>query len=172
MKVNEYKYALQEALQQINVRDIIRFAERINKTKGIVYIVANGGSNATASHFAEDLLKAAGIRAIAIDSSPLITAYGNDCGYGQAFNAVIRLATEDDLIIGISGSGNSENVYNCSFSKAPMIALLGMGGGKIGTNNLLEDMIIVFSNVMEIIEDCHLAISHMIVMTIKEATGQ
>lgn len=164
MKTNEYIIELQGAIGHISSEDIRRFADRIIKVKGITYIIGNGGSNATASHFAEDLVKAAGIRAIAIDSVPLITAAANDNGYEASFGTgLATLTTENDLIVGISGSGNSKNVL-LSHMHAPMIALLGNDGGEIV--NYVQDTIIVRCNDIQIIEDVHMAICHMIVSKI------
>jgi len=115
-------------------------------------------------------VKAAGIRAIAIDSAPLITAAANDIGYQSSFSAaILRLSDADDTVIGISGSGNSENVIlPCKYTKARFMALLGSGGGKLGACPEVKDKIVVRSVDMQIIEDTHLAICHMIVRQIAE----
>lgn len=157
-----------KTLKSIKIEEVIEFARIIKDTNGIVYIVANGGSLATASHISEDLIKAAGIRAMAIDSAPLITASANDNGYDHSFTTGLKvLLKEEDLIFGISGSGNSENVFQCCFLGCDMIALLGRDGGKIGKISHLNAKIIVPIQQMGIIEDIHMIICHMIVEGIK-----
>ena len=73
--------------------DILRIAKDVDS---FVWILGNGGSAATASHFANDLLKMAGIRAIAIpDMTPTVTAYGNDNGWENMFGTMLSgLASE------------------------------------------------------------------------------
>lgn len=176
MSTEEYISDVTTATRAIEPEDIKRFAQEIIGCKGMVYIVGNGGSNSTASHFAEDLIKAAGIRAIAIDSSPLITASVNDNGDDQAFSTgLLVLLREGDLIFGISGSGNSLNIIESWIHSCPpvkMLAILGREGGYIGKELGERDILIVQSNDMQIIEDCHLIITHMICRQIMEMKNE
>lgn len=168
MKINKYVHDHNKAMEQIDIDKVEKFAtiiKNVHDHNGIVYIVGNGGSNCNASHLAEDLCKASKIRAIAIDSAPLITACGNDEGYQNSFYAGLSVLTKvGDLILVISGSGNSENIIHCPNGKTPVLALLGSGGGKVGKTMYRKDnQIIVDSSDMQIIEDVHLAIIHMVV---------
>ncbi len=79
-----------------------------------VYTCGNGGSAANASHLAQDLSKAAHVRSLCLnDSIPSLTAWANDNSYTQVFSQPLKaLGRSGDLLIAISGSGNSENVLN------------------------------------------------------------
>src|SRR5437763_9848186 len=108
-----------------------------------VFIMGNGGSAATASHFALDLAKntimpgAPRLKAISLtDHVPLITAWSNDTAYEHIFaEQLANMIEPGDAVIGISASGNSLNIINAlnvaKKSHAVTIGLLGAKGGKI-----------------------------------------
>ena len=105
--------------------EILRDARKTNST---VFIVGNGGSAATASHFANDLLKMCGIRALSIpDMTSVVLAYGNDEGWKYQFvDPISKLYNSGDVLVAISCSGNSENVVACTeFIKKQIIVLTG-----------------------------------------------
>lgn len=103
---------------------------------GTAYLLGNGGSHATASHFANDLTKMCRLRAVCIgDMAPSMLAYGNDNGWGGMFaGPLVRFVNPaGDVVIGISCSGNSENVINgLSYARSREILTIGMTGGKDG----------------------------------------
>ncbi len=75
--------------------------------------VGNGGSNAIASHMAEDYSKGAGIRAVAFSDSSLLTCLANDYGFDNMFSKAIEIYSDKgDLLIAISSSGKSKNILN------------------------------------------------------------
>src|SRR5437764_2514292 len=108
-----------------------------------MFIMGNGGSAATASHFALDLAKntivpeAPRLKAISLtDHVPLITAWSNDTAYEHIFaEQLANMIEPGDVVIGISTSGNSLNVISAfnlaKQSKASTIGLLGAKGGKM-----------------------------------------
>ncbi len=107
-------------------------------------IVGNGGSAATASHMATDLMLASGLansplRVIALaDSHAVITATGNDFGWDQFFSRQIpHLTKPRDLLIAVLASGNSPNVLSCVRDAIELglttLAFTGFGGGKLAT---------------------------------------
>src|SRR5207248_11031992 len=108
-----------------------------------IFIMGNGGSAATASHFALDLAKntimpgAPRLKAISLtDHVPLITAWSNDTAYEHIFaEQLANLIEPGDVAIGISTSGNSPNVINALHlsreHRASTIVLLGAKGGKV-----------------------------------------
>ena len=135
-----------------------------------VVLAGNGGSAATASHFANDLLKgpltASGkpLRAMALgDCGPLVMALGNDMGFENVFAPQVRAwLGNGGLLVAISGSGNSANVlravetaHECG---ADTFALTGCGGGKLAT--LARSAIVVASSCMQVIEDVHAIALH------------
>lgn len=134
-------------------------------------IAGNGGSAADAQHFAAELVGRYGFDrpslpsiALTTDSSNL-TAIGNDYGYEYVFSRQLEgLAQEGDLFIGISTSGNSQNVIN-AFASAKergvtTVALVGRDGGKMAS--MADFAIVIPSNATPRIQESHLLIEHMI----------
>lgn len=136
-----------------------------------ILIAGNGGSAADAQHFAAELVGRYGFDrpslpsiALTTDSSNL-TAIGNDYGYEYVFSRQLEgLAQEGDLFIGISTSGNSQNVIN-AFESAKergvtTVALVGRDGGKMAA--MADFAIVIPSNATPRIQESHLLIEHMI----------
>lgn len=81
------------------------------KRGGRVYIIGNGGSYANAMHICNDLLSV-GVRAYTLDAG-ILTAWANDYGYRYIFSFWLKVVGEkDDVLIALSGSGESENIVN------------------------------------------------------------
>ena len=166
-------------LTQINeIKDILLDAYSKNKR---IFIIGNGGSAATASHFACDLSKGTTIgnpdmkkrfKVIALtDNIPLLTAWGNDADYSQIFVEQLKnLLDKDDVVIAISGSGNSENILKAveyaNEKGALTIGLTGFAGGKL--KDIAHKCLIVSSDSMERIEDIHLILEHLICSWLRE----
>lgn len=137
-----------------------------------VFICGNGGSASTASHFACDLAKntrtagAPSFRVIALtDNIPLMTAWANDTGYDNIFAAQLDpLVEPDDVVIGISCSGNSANVLKAMAVArqrgATTIAFTGDHGGRL--KEMVDLCIQVPSPRIEQQEDVHLILEHCI----------
>jgi D-sedoheptulose 7-phosphate isomerase len=135
-------------------------------------VCGNGGSASTASHFACDIVKGASynrdsrFRIMALtDSLPTLTAYSNDVNYESVFVEQLRnFAEPGDLVMGISGSGNSPNVLRAleyaNSIGCKTIALTGRDGGQLGPLAQLNIQVPVPH--MGRIEDAHLIICHMI----------
>ncbi len=136
-----------------------------------VFTCGNGGSASTASHFVTDMVKGASynrdarFRIMALtDSLPTITAYSNDVSYDCIFTEQLKnFAEPDDILIAISGSGNSPNVVKAveyaNSIGCKTIALTGRDGGKLGTLANIE--VRVQTPHMGRIEDAHLIVCHM-----------
>ena len=90
------------------MKDIVKIIKKAN----YVYIIGNGGSASCANHFANDLVKMCGIRAISLCANEaIVTAYANDEGYENIFYYQLKVfLKKDDLLITISGSGTSTNI--------------------------------------------------------------
>ncbi|MDF1880043.1 D-sedoheptulose 7-phosphate isomerase [Sulfurimonas sp. MAG313] len=134
-------------------------------------LAGNGGSAADAQHFAAELVGRYGFDrpslpslALTTDTSNL-TAIGNDYGYDKVFSRQLEgMGNKGDLFIGISTSGNSQNVIN-AFEVAKTkgittVALVGREGGKMAT--VADFTLIVPSNDTPRIQESHLLIEHMI----------
>ena len=86
---------------------------QVKKDNGIVYLVANGGSVGIASHFCTDLVKTLQIPANTLFDSNILTCLANDFGYEKCYSYILNiLLREQDLLVGISSSGNSKNIIN------------------------------------------------------------
>lgn len=82
---------------------------------GDVILLGNGGSNAIASHMAEDYTKVIGKRSICFSDAPRLTCYANDYGYENAFVQFLKeFSDKKSLVILITSSGNSENILRCA----------------------------------------------------------
>jgi D-sedoheptulose 7-phosphate isomerase len=145
---------------------------RVRDENRHIFVCGNGGSASTASHFVCDIVKGASFqresrfRIMALtDSMPTITAYSNDVSYEAVFTEQLKnFAQRGDVLIGISGSGNSPNVVSAidyaNSIGCETIALTGRDGGKIGPMAKVE--IRVAEPHMGRIEDAHLIVCHMI----------
>lgn len=174
--IKDYVTSLQDTLQRLPDDDAIDhvISEIVDAGEHgrTIFLLGNGGSAATASHFACDLAKGTQhhgmrpFRVIALtDNVPLMTAWGNDTSYDRIFAEQLRpLVQADDLVIGISGSGNSPNVLEAMHvaheAGARTIGWTGFQGGKLKA--LVDLCIVVPSNCMEQIEDIHLILEHAI----------
>ncbi|HSX38027.1 MAG TPA: SIS domain-containing protein [Chlamydiales bacterium] len=88
-----------------------RFFAMVSETKGIVYVIGNGGSAGIASHFSNDLMKALKIRSQTLYDSNIMTCLSNDIGYENVFSYPLDLLLKpEDLLVAISSSGKSPNI--------------------------------------------------------------
>jgi len=96
-----------------NANECIRLLKSTKEDNSTIYIIGNGGSAAVAEHTAIDLTKNAGLKALALSGSPMLTTFSNDYGYENVFKKFIELfANKEDVLIAISSSGSSENIIN------------------------------------------------------------
>ena len=179
--IQKYISTLQQTLDRLPqhlVVKVIEALERVRLQGRQVFIMGNGGSASTASHFVCDLAKntrrdgSRHYRVIGLtDNMAIFSAYANDEGYESVFAKQLEnLLLPGDIVIGISASGNSANVFNAlHLAKergAMTIAFTGFDGGRIG--KLVDINIQVMSDIIEHVEDVHLVLEHMIVKAIKE----
>lgn len=170
-----YTAQLNEALSQLpsnGFEEINRVLQDARETGSQVFVVGNGGSAATASHMVCDFSKntrEAGknrMRAICLnDNAPSVMAYANDEGYDVIFSEqLLALGAPGDVLIAISGSGNSSNILKAIETARQMnvkvIGLTGFQGGKM--KDMTDICLIVPSTSMEVIEDAHLVINHIL----------
>ncbi|MFH1378781.1 MAG: SIS domain-containing protein [bacterium] len=99
------------------MNEAINMLKKTKDTDRISYIVGNGGSAALAEHMAIDLTKNAGLKALAISGSPMLTTFSNDYGYEHVFSKAIgAFGKKDDILIAISSGGTSPNIINACIS--------------------------------------------------------
>ena len=171
----QYRSKSLEAIHAIpldKVEEAIQVLARARDEGRTIFVCGNGGSASTASHFVTDLVKGASygrsarFRIMALtDSLSTITAYANDVGYDHVFVEQLRnFAAAGDVLIAISGSGNSPNVlraveYGNSIG-CYTIGLSGRDGGQLAPLSRLSINVPVLH--MGRIEEAHFAICHMI----------
>jgi D-sedoheptulose 7-phosphate isomerase len=178
--VKEYLNSLGKIIQDLEVKNISRvinaFKETHQKGKKI-FVLGNGGSAATANHFACDLAKNVTkdeknrFKIISLSENiSCITAYGNDEGFETIFEEQLKnLIDDEDLTILISASGNSPNIIRAAeYAKKnnnTVIGITGFEGGKL--KEICDINVNVLSDSYEKIEDIHLIITHIIVYWFK-----
>lgn len=176
-----YKTSVLETIEQIDadrVEQAVALFDEARAQSRRIFVCGNGGSASTASHFACDMVKGASyqhetrFRLMALtDSLPTITAYSNDVSYESVFVEQLKnFAQPGDVVMAISGSGNSPNVlraieYGNSIG-CKTIALTGRDGGKLGPMAGLNIQVPVPH--MGRIEDAHMIICHMIAYSFME----
>jgi dTDP-L-rhamnose 4-epimerase len=184
----EYFESLRQGLERLDSSEIEKVVDiLVNawKNKKQVFIIGNGGSAATASHMACDFGKGTlkkmydpaekRFKVLSLtDNTPLLTALANDVGYDNVFAQ--QLSSQigiGDILILITGSGNSENILRAirvaQEKKAIIIGLLGVTGGK--AKDMVDYSIIYDESHYGRIEDAHMILSHLITCWIKEKTN-
>lgn len=147
-----------------------------------IITAGNGGSAATASHFAGDVTKATRhdlrnpVRALCLnDNMTAVTAWANDTSYSRALAEQLKsLGRPGDVFLPISGSGNSRNVIQATaYAKQHnmlVLALTGSDGGELA--EMADVVVVVPSDEMSAIEDVHMAICHVLVNELKAAVDR
>lgn len=173
--INSYLGNLSGAIAELpedKIRRVIDTLKHAYAEGRQVFLLGNGGSAMTASHIACDFQKGLKeitgrrFRAMSItDNVALMTAWANDTDYDSIFAQQIdSLAAPGDVVIAISGSGNSPNVLR-AVERANAIGAItigwsGFGGGKLAA--LVQQSIVVNSNNMQRVEDVHMVIGHVV----------
>lgn len=171
----EYIEKVKMALDKFPLREFEKTVDTLlsayNAQKKI-FIMGNGGSASTASHFACDIGKGCSynrdkrFKIICLnDNIPTLLAYANDLSYKDVFVEQIKNLFEwGDVAIGISASGNSENVLRAiGYAKqmgGKTVGLSGFDGGKL--KDLVDIPLVVYMNDMQKVEDVHMVIVHML----------
>jgi D-sedoheptulose 7-phosphate isomerase len=169
--VEKYFNEICDVLDNINKEDIRQVVNLIRNCKGQIFVFGNGGSASTASHFAQDMNKQLNYRFLCLnDNIPSILAYANDEGYNTIFISQLkRLLNSEDIVIGISCSGNSRNVIDAiiyaNVFGCKTIGFTGFDCGQI--KNCVDYNICIPSDDMQICEDIHLIIIHLILKLLK-----
>ena len=163
-----------EVIKRLNIDDINAAMQAIwaaYEREATIYIFGNGGSAATASHYVCDFNKGISekkekkFNVVCLnDNYPMMMAVANDISYVEVFRyPLINKLKPTDLVIGISGSGNSKNVIRAvEYAKevgAPVVGITGYHGGKL--KELADYHMDVMEDDMQISEDLHMIFDHM-----------
>jgi D-sedoheptulose 7-phosphate isomerase len=183
MNFDSYLSYLNKALEGIKPEEIDAVISNIFdaylKNK-MIFIIGNGGSAASASHFAQDLSNGTKvssespkrIKALSLtDNTPYISALGNDEGFESVFEQQLKtFATKGDLLIAISGSGNSPNIIKAvdwaNSNGLLTIGMTGFDGGLLHKINKLS--LHVHLNDMLSAESIHSVLLHYIIIEIRK----
>ena len=167
----------EDAISKIDILATELLKARENRKT--IFIMGNGGSASTASHFAGDISKGTIVegfprfKAIALTNNiPNMLAWANDNGYEYIFVEQLKnLMEQGDVVIGISGSGNSENIIRAiEYANEHNAVTIGFSG--FSENNKLMNTakinIHVPSSYMQRVEDIHLLLQHLLTSLIRE----
>lgn len=178
--IDSYLSKLTSAVNEIDknaISDVINILLKVADTGGNVYLLGNGGSASTASHMQNDFNcglanlpdKRFNFYSLS-DNISTITALANDFDYEDVFKFQLeRKLNPGDLVLAISGSGNSKNILKAvEYAKEIgicVIAMTGFDGGKLF--RMADYNLHIPINDMQVTEDIHLVFNHVIVRAIK-----
>ncbi|HET6871535.1 MAG TPA: SIS domain-containing protein [Sporolactobacillaceae bacterium] len=180
-----YKSEFLETLESLDfsmIQVIHRELERARENDRQIFVLGNGGSAASASHWACDFDKGVNVgtskryRLLALtDNMPLVSAYGNDVDYNEIFVEQLKnFLNPEDLVIGLSVSGDSENLVRAlrfaQEQKACVISLIGNREGRM--KEVSDYALVIPSNNYGVVEDVHMYINHVISQYVKTQNEQ
>lgn len=175
MRAEQYLKNLSEVIGLINFSDADYCADQICSyvdTPNKIMLCGNGGSASTASHYVTDWVKMClvskqkKLNAICLsDNIGMLTAYANDLSYDEVYSKQVEsYGNRGDLLIVVSGSGNSKNVINAITSAKRnhirTLGIVGYDGGKV--KEIVDDFFHVPSFDMQICEDLHMVFGHIV----------
>lgn len=173
--IKDYLDLLRKTLDGLSMDEITAFMgeiERAYREGKQVFLFGNGGSAATASHTACDFQKGVGsemghkFKVLSLnDCVPIMTAWANDTDYSNIFSEQLETFVQPgDVVVGISASGNSPNVLKGievgNRKGAVTIGITGFQGGKLV--GLAQKSVVVRCDNMQVIEDVHLVLGHIV----------
>ncbi|WP_300164690.1 SIS domain-containing protein [Solidesulfovibrio sp.] len=176
-----YLLGMRAVVSRLDKDQIARIADIIWEARAHdrqIFIMGNGGSASTASHFCSDLSKTTlipgkkGFRVVPLtDNIPLMTAWGNDAGFENIFyGQLLNLLNPGDVVIGISGGGMSGNVLKAMELArergARTVGMAGFSGGRL--KDAVQECFIVPSDNYQFIEDVHMILVHLIASVLRE----
>jgi len=168
-----YLQDLVSLFHQVDVSQVARIVESLFEAWSSgrnVLLAGNGGSSSSVSHIVADLQKnvfmetGVPLKTLCLtDSTPLLTAWANDTDWENVFAAQVQCwGQPGDLLIAVSGSGNSGNIIKAVVTAKELgmhtIGLAGFEGGRLA--NVADECLIVRSDSMQRIEDVHMSLLH------------
>ena len=181
-----WKNAFKEAQLTLNqfmddpaqLQRCVQFTEMILKTVrsgGNLFSCGNGGSHCDAMHFAEEFTgryrkDRKPVGALALGNAPHVTCVANDYGFEHIFSREVGgLGRKGDLLIGLSTSGNSQNVVNAFAQAKEMgiqtVGLLGRNGGKL--NEMADLAIVIPAETSDRIQEMHIKLLHTVIESVE-----
>ncbi|MDC1283460.1 SIS domain-containing protein [Amylibacter sp.] len=182
MKTIEYLSRLSAGIKLAPIKDIDLAVSKIHEVveRGShIFVCGNGGSALTASHYVTDwgkmrwINKQKSFKVFCLsDNIGMLTAYSNDISYEDAFaQSLLNYSVSGDLLICVSGSGNSENVVRAidaaKKNNIESIGITGFDGGRLKSS--CDISVHYPMNDMQIVEDLHLSFGHIVMKRICDA---
>ena len=179
--IEQYFNALKSVVDHFPVEGLLMILDTLEKAREeerTVFVCGNGGSWATASHMVCDFGKNTRMpdqkRMLVIglgDNIPALTAYANDEGYDRVFaEPLISLMKPGDVLIAISGSGNSPNILRAIEAASEIggttLGLTGFQGGKM--KDMVDHCLVIPTDSMEMIEDFHMIVDHILTICLRK----
>lgn len=173
-EINKYLELEKEVLESLDISEInaaMNMIYNAYESGNTIYIFGNGGSSATASHFQNDFNKGLSeklekkFQLYCLNNDvPTIMAIANDISFDEVFrHQLVGRIKPGDIVIAISGSGNSKNVIRAvTYAKEMGNSVIGLCGYSGGELKKLSDVAIhVRIDNMQITEDIHMMLDHM-----------
>ena len=182
--IQDYLDLERKVLDSLDLEEIAQVLELFlaaYQAEGTIYVFGNGGSASTASHMANDFNKGISeyvdkkFRMVCLnDNVATLMSIANDISYEEVFRFQLRNKLRPgDLVIGISGSGNSPNVVNAvEYAKSqgiPTVGFTGFDGGRL--KELADCGFHVPLRNMQVVEDLHLVINHLLMNVVDRILG-
>ena len=182
--IREYLELERRTLERLDQKELAALAELFLQTyqaEGTIYVFGNGGSGSTASHMANDFNKGVSeyvdkkFRVECLnDNMATVLSIANDISYEEIFRFQLRgKLSKNDLVIGISGSGNSPNVLRAvEYARecgARTVGLCGFDGGRL--RQTAELSVYVPLRNMQVVEDLHLMVNHLLMYVAQRTLG-
>lgn len=176
MKVNNYLDNLINSWSKVDIPNLEKAVYKVQESLNFgsnVFVVGNGGSSSTASHFVADWVKGNretngefGKAFCLSDNTPIITAIANDIEFDQIFAYQLKsLAKSGDLLVCVTGSGMSPNIVKACIEakrlKMIVVGLTGFDGGEIA--KMADFSFHCPVDDMQIVEDMHMSFGHMVI---------
>jgi len=178
--VDDYLLKLTNLIAELDRRSVENvvdlFWANYKENRRLIFC-GNGGSAAAASHLPADFQKNVFLEGgktweclSLVDSIPLLTAWSNDTNFANVFAGQARCwLRPGDILVAISGSGNSQNIVDAVKTANELGAITigwsGYGGGKLAS--IAQHSIVVHNNNMQLVEDLHMIIGHLIFTEIR-----
>jgi len=180
--VKEYSDKISNVFQNFDKKSFDIFCNEVLsvwKNHNSLFLCGNGGSAGNATHLANDFLYSIGkgivpgLKVESLSANPsVITCLGNDIGYDKIFSEQLKAkGNKNDLLICLSGSGNSKNIINAinqaKKQKIKTFGIIGFDGGK--AKKILDHCIHIEINDMQVAEDMQLIVGHMCMQWISKS---
>lgn len=174
----------ERTIEQWNRLDLAALAkiaavvERAQAAGRFIWVCGNGGSAASAAHVGCDFGKTASrkgakpLKCVSLaDNTAYMTAIGNDLSFDETFSRQLEnVVAKDDVVLLISGSGNSGNLVAAAKLArrcgARVVSLLGFDGGRL--KGLSDEVLLIPSDQYGVIEDMHMSIAHVLTFYLKQ----